>query len=171
MLRSATTKKTALDPQRPGGTRSLDASVLARVAALRTKSIADLKIEWRALFGSDAPNNSRPFLELRLAYRIQELSYGGLGQPIVRLLDAVADEVQGKPGRKAMLRESRTPIVGTRLVREWNGVEHTVTVQRDGFEFEGRLYKSLSAIARGITGTQWNGWRFFGIREIARDVR
>jgi hypothetical protein len=67
-----------------------------------------------------------------------------------------------------MMRESRTPVAGTRLVREWNGVEHTVTVKRDGFEFDGRLYKSLSAIARGITGTQWNGWRFFGIREISR---
>jgi hypothetical protein len=84
------------------------------------------------------------------------------------LLDALADELQGKPGRKAMMRESRTPVVGTRLVREWNGIEHTVTVKRDGFEFDGRLYKSLSAIARGITGTQWNGWRFFGIREISR---
>jgi hypothetical protein len=60
------------------------------------------------------------------------------------------------------------PVVGTRLVREWNGIEHTVTVLRDGFEFAGRKYKSLSAIARAITGTRWNGWRFFGIREIKR---
>lgn len=54
-------------------------------------------------------------------------------------------------------------MAGTRLVREWNGIEHTVTVLRDGFEFEGRKYKSLSAIARAITGTRWNGRRFFGI--------
>ena len=168
MARSAATTSAMLDPPRPGDEGNRDASVLARVATLRTKSIADLKTEWRALFGGDAPNNSRPFLELRLAYRIQELSYGGPGRPTVRLLDALADELHGKPGRKAMMRESRTPVAGTRLVREWNGVEHTVTVKRDGFEFDGRLYKSLSAIARGITGTQWNGWRFFGIREISR---
>jgi len=171
MARSAAAKTTALVPPRPGDDRSRDASVLARVAALRTKSVADLKTEWRALFGRDAPNNSRPFLELRLAHRIQELSYGGPGRPTVRLLDALADERHGKPGRKVLMRQSRTPVAGTRLVREWNGVEHTVTVLRDGFEFEGRLYKSLSAIARGITGTQWNGWRFFGIREIGRDAR
>ena len=64
-----------------------------------------------------------------------------------------------------------TPVIGTRLLREWDGVEHTVTVTKDGYEFEGRLYKSLSAVARTITGTQWNGWRFFGIREISRGQR
>src|SRR5690606_32183143 len=96
---------------------------------------------------------------------VQELAYGGPSRETVRLLDALADELQGKPGRKAMLRESRMPVAGTRLVREWNGVEHTVTVLRDGFEFEGRKYKSLSAIARAIAGTRWNGWRFFGLRE------
>jgi hypothetical protein len=89
----------------------------------------------------------------------------------VRLLDALADELQGKPGRKTVIRESRMPVAGTRLVREWNGVEHTVTVLRDGFEFEGRKYKSLSAIARAIADTRWNGWRFFGIREIKRGER
>jgi hypothetical protein len=74
-------------------------------------------------------------------------------------------------GRRAILSDSRNPVIGTRLLREWDGVEHTVTVTKDGYEFEGRLYKSLSAIARTITGTQWNGWRFFGIREISRGLR
>lgn len=68
-----------------------------------------------------------------------------------------------------MLVDPRKPVAGTRLVREWNGVEHTVTVLRDGFEFEGRTFQSLSAVARPITGTRWNGWRFFGLREIGRD--
>jgi hypothetical protein len=54
------------------------------------------------------------------------------------------------------------------LVREWNGIEHTTIVLRDGYEFEGRKYKSLSAIARDITGTRWNGYRFFGLREGPR---
>ena len=56
-------------------------------------------------------------------------------------------------------------LAGTRLVREWNGVEHTVTILADGFEWQGRKYKSLSAIARDITGTRWNGYRYFGLRE------
>jgi hypothetical protein len=58
------------------------------------------------------------------------------------------------------------PVAGTRLIREWQGVEHTVTVLREGFEWEGRPYKSLSAIARGITGTRWNGLLFFGLKTV-----
>lgn len=152
----------------PNVAKAQEATVLARLAALKTMDVAQLKAEWRKLFDADAPNNSRPFLELRLAYRIQELAYGGPSRETRRLLDALADELQGKPGRKAMIRESRMPVAGTRLVREWNGIEHTVTVLRDGFEWEGRKYKSLSAIARAIAGTRWNGWRFFGLREIKR---
>ena len=59
----------------------------------------------------------------------------------------------------------RKSVAGTRLVREWNGVEHTVTVLTNGFEWQGRRFKSLSAIARQITGTRWNGYRYFGLRE------
>jgi len=158
-------------PPRPGDDKARDATVLARLATLKSLSVNELKGEWRSLFGVDAPNNSRPFLELRLGHRIQELAYGGPSRETVRLLDALADELRGKPGRKAMIGDSRRPVAGTRLVREWNGAEHTVTVLRDGFEFEGRKYKSLSAIARAITGTRWNGWRFFGIREIKRSDR
>ena len=70
--------------------------------------------------------------------------------------------------RKSQIADPRNPVVGTRLIREWNGVEHTITVLRDGFEWQGRPYKSLSAIARAITGTRWNGYRFFGLRERKR---
>ena len=164
----AAAKTMTAGPPRPGDDKARDATVLARLTALKTRSVNELKGEWRSLFGADAPNNSRPFLELRLAWRIQELAYGGASRETVKLLDALASELRGKPGRKAMIVDMRKPIAGTRLVREWNGVEHTVTVLRDGFEFEGRKYKSLSAIARAITGTRWNGWRFFGIREIKR---
>ncbi len=167
----AAAKSMAAGPQRPGDDKARDTPVLARLAALKSMSVNELKAEWRRLFGTDAPNNSRSFLELRLGHRIQELAYGGPSRETVRLLDALADELRGKPGRKAMIADTRKPVAGTRLVREWNGVEHTVTVLRDGFEFEGRKYKSLSAIARSITGTRWNGWRFFGIREIKRSDR
>ncbi|HZP21415.1 MAG TPA: DUF2924 domain-containing protein [Bauldia sp.] len=154
----------ASEPARPGEDESRDTTVLTRLMALKRMSVAGLKAEWRALFGADAPNNSRSFLELRLAYRIQELAYGGPSRETVRLLDALADELRGNPDRKTRIVDPRRPVAGTRLVRQWNGVEHTVTVLRDGFEFEGRKYKSLSAIARAIAGTRWNGWRFFGLR-------
>ena len=164
MAQAAAAKTVIAGPLRTADANAADTTVLARLAALKTMSVNDLKSEWRSLFGSDAPNNSRPFLELRLAYRIQELTSGGFKQQTVRLLDALADEVEGKPVRRSAVADPRKPMAGTRLVREWNGIEHTVTVLRDGFEFEGRKYKSLSAIARAITGTRWNGWRFFGLR-------
>ena len=143
-----------------------NAQVLARLAALKAMSVRELKADWAKLFGTEAPNNSRPFLEQRLAYRIQELTFGGLSKPARQLLDALADEVEGKKVRKSVISDPRNPVIGTRLVREWNGVEHVITVLRDGFDWQGRRYKTLSAIARKITGTQWNGYRFFGLRPI-----
>lgn len=86
-----------------------------------------------------------------------------------RTLDLLADEVAGGSGRKAIILDSRNPVIGTRLVREWDGIEHTVTVMKDGFDWRGRKFKSLSAVARSITGTQWNGYRFFGLREARRN--
>jgi hypothetical protein len=148
----------------PGEDPERDAPVLARLVAMKKMTIKELKSEWRKLFGADAPNKSRPFLELRLGYRIQELAYGGLSKTTVRILDALADEYRGIAVRKPILVDPRKPIAGTKLIREWAGVEHTVTVLREGFEYDGRRYKSLSAIARAITGTRWNGWRFFAIR-------
>ena len=142
--------------------------ILARLAALKAMSVRDLKAEWQALFDAPAPNNSRTFLEGRLAYRIQELTYGGPDKQTRRLLDLLADEVEGTLTRKAQIADPRNPVVGTKLIREWDGIAHTVTVLKDGFDWGGQRYKSLSAVARAITGTRWNGYRFFGLRERKR---
>lgn len=148
-----------------------DGQVLARLAALKDMTVRELKAEWAKLFSSEAPNNSRPFLEQRLAYRIQELTWGGPSKPVRQLLDALADEVEGKKVRQSVISDPRNPVIGTRLVREWDGAEHVITVMKDGFNWQGRRYKSLSAIARDITGTRWNGYRFFGLRDIKGDAR
>ncbi|WP_223425476.1 DUF2924 domain-containing protein [Tateyamaria pelophila] len=142
--------------------------ILARLAALKAMSVNELKAEWQALFDAPAPNNSRNFLEGRLAYRIQELTYGGPDRETRRMLDLLADEVEGHTRRKHQIADPRNPVVGTKLIREWDGVAHTVTVLKDGFEWQGRKFKSLSAVARAITGTRWNGYRFFGLRERKR---
>ena len=142
--------------------------ILARLAALKAMSVNELKTEWQAMFDALAPNNSRTFLEIRLAYRIQELTYGGPDKQTRRLLDLLADEVEGTLTRKAQIADPRNPVVGTKLIREWDGVAHTVTVLKDGFDWGGQRYKSLSAVARAITGTRWNGYRFFGLRERKR---
>ena len=100
-------------------------------------------------------------MESRLAYRIQELAYGGLKPETLKRLAALAEELEPRGSRA---RSGNMPVAGTRLLREWQGVQHITTVLADGFEYEGRPYKSLSAIARAITGTRWNGWLFFGLR-------
>ena len=142
--------------------------ILARLAALKNMTVNELKADWQALFDAPAPNNSRTFLESRLAYRIQELTYGGPYKQTRRLLDLLADEVEGTLTRKAQIADPRNPVVGTKLIREWDGIAHTVTVLKEGFEWGGQRYKSLSAVARAITGTRWNGYRFFGLRERKR---
>lgn len=138
--------------------------VLGRLAALADASMGDLKDQWRALFGAEPPPYSRKFLESRLGYRIQELAYGGLKPETVKRLEALGQQIDGKNITLRRIRQEQRPIAGTRLLREWQGVEHVVTVTRDGFEWQGRPYQSLSAIARAITGTRWNGWVFFGLR-------
>ena len=145
-----------------------DEPILARLAALKAMSVNELKTEWQAMFDAPAPNNSRTFLESRLAYRIQELTYGGPDKQTRRLLDLLADEVEGTLTRKAQIADLRNPVVGTKLIREWDGTAHTVTVLKDGFDWGGQRYKSLSAVARAITGTRWNGYRFFGLRAATR---
>jgi hypothetical protein len=139
-------------------------SVLARLIGLKTAPMPDLKRQWRDLFEAEPPLYNRRFLESRLAYRIQELAYGGLKPETVARLEALGEQLASAKGRARRPEEGNRPITGTRLVREWQGVEHCVTVRQDDYEHEGRPYKSLSAIARLITGTRWNGWVFFGLR-------
>jgi hypothetical protein len=140
----------------------------ARLAALKTTTTPDLKKQWRELFDSEPPPFNRRYLESRLAYRIQELAYGGLKPETVKRLEALGEQLDGGDRKKSRVRADMMPVVGTRLIREWQGVEHVVTVTTDGFEWQGRPYKSLSAIARAITGTRWNGWVFFGLKNHRR---
>jgi len=141
----------------------------ARLAALKTTPTPDLKQQWRDLFDSEPPPFNRRYLESRLAYRIQELAYGGLKPETIRRLERLGEELDGGDKKKRGIHADRDrPITGTRLLREWQGNEQIVTVTAGGFEWQGRPYKSLSAIARAITGTRWNGWVFFGLRRGGR---
>ena len=140
----------------------------ARLAALKTTPMLDLKRQWRELFETEPPAFNRRYLESRLGYRIQELAYGGLKPETVRRLEALGEQLDGGNITTRRIRADLTPIVGTRLLREWQGAEHIVTVTTDGFEWQGRPYRSLSAIARAITGTRWNGLVFFGLKNHRR---
>ena len=123
---------------------------------------AELKQLWRDLYDREPPPYNKPFLVKRLAYRIQELAYGGLSARAEAKLKELIEEEDRRVKGKLPVRKGDRPIAGTRLIREWQGVEHCATVLDDGFEYQGRRYKSLSAIARAITGTRWNGPLFSG---------
>ena len=159
-----TKRSTAAPAAAPTIPKIPPADVLRRLNALQGTPIAHLKQQWRELFGKEPPPWNRAYIQSRLAYRIQELACGGLKPETVDRLVALGEQLDGGNVVLRRIRADSRPLAGTRLLRQWQGVEHVVTVRRDDFEFEGRPYQSLSAIARHITGTRWNGWTFFGLR-------
>jgi hypothetical protein len=146
-------------------------SVLRQIADLQNLSYEELKERWEMLYGGTPPAYNKTFILKRLAYRIQELAYGGLSENAKVMMREVLDangfnEKACDDGRRRRERKQKEgmPVAGTRLTREWNGRRCEVIVVPGGFEFEGRPYKSLSAITKAITGTHWNGPAFFGLR-------
>ncbi|HEV7266524.1 MAG TPA: DUF2924 domain-containing protein [Falsiroseomonas sp.] len=166
MTRGSVTQRRRQEAEQPAPTipKIAPAQVLSRLAALQTATAAELKEQWRALFGKEPPPFNRPYLVSRLSYRVQELAYGGLKPETRARLEALGEQLDGGNVVLRRIRADSRPLPGTRLVREYDGVQHVVTVRADDFEYEGRPYRSLSAIARHITGTRWNGWTFFGLK-------
>jgi len=146
----------------------VNGTVLAQLAALRGAPAGVLKARWRELFDTDPPPYNRRFLESRLAYRIQELTYGGLSGDSLDRLRAMSKQYASQDPAERTAKPAFRPVVGTKLIREWQGLEHCATVRANDFEYLGRPYKSLSSIAREITGTKWNGWVFFGLKNTAQ---
>ncbi len=128
-----------------------------------------MRREWRRLYHGEAPRISRDLLVLALGYRLQEIEHGGLGKATRRKLQTIAKALRttGRVGPTPSL--SLKP--GARLVREWRGRTHTVTVTEDGFEYAGTSYPSLTKIAKKITGAHWSGPRFFGLLQQAPSAR
>ncbi len=141
----------------------------ARLPAPDGASLDELRREWQRLYRSEPPRISRDLLIRGIGYRLQELQYGGLGKSTRRKLKTLAKmfrttgQVAPDPGL------SLKP--GARLVREWRGRTHTVTVTEDGFECGGVSYPSLTKIAKKITGAHWSGPRFFGLVRVAAPHR
>lgn len=120
----------------------------------------DLKAEWARRYGAPAPNLSPDLLRLGIGYKLQEAKLGGISRSTRSLLRQIAARAEeGEKGKP--LPRKLTP--GTRLVRDWHGVGHTVIVLEEGFEYQGKHWKSLTAIAKAITGAAWNGPLFFGL--------
>lgn len=136
-----------------------EAETRDRLVRLEQMSGHELRAEWRRLVRSPPPNLSRDLLVRALAYRVQEIAEGGLPKAALRRLSGLADA--SASGREIACELAPVLKPGARLVREWHGRTYTVAVTHEGFEHEGRVYRSLSQIAREITGARWSGPRFF----------
>ena len=136
-------------------------ALLQQITALNALTAQQLRDEWRRLYRGQPPRLSRDLLIRTIAYRMQELAYGGLSKATQRKLDALTKEMERKGSIVVTPDLSLRP--GARLVREWRGRTHTVVVTQDGFEYAGKTFPSLTKIAHVITGAHWSGPRFFGL--------
>jgi hypothetical protein len=152
--------------------------VPAQLAALDKMTVAQLAEEYRQLYGEPTRARNKPYLQKRLAWRIQELAEGGLPASALQRIKELGDDLPERwrmkqdakvraaaPAQPLEPRDDRVPPVGTVVRRLFNGITYEVTVCAEGFVYAGERFKTLSAIARHITGTPWNGFTFFGLQK------
>jgi hypothetical protein len=159
------------------------ADVARQLAALPSMTVAELTVRYRDVFGEPTRSRNKDYLRKKVAWRIQELAEGGLSDAAKAKIEELASDapVRWQKPQKARAaskatsaapdpgdRDPRLPPVGTELTRTHQGDEHRVLILADGFEYAGTRHKSLSAIAREITGTAWNGFLFFGLADRRR---
>jgi len=138
------------------------------VASLSALGTSTLKQRWKALFGVDASRSvGRSLMIQAIAYRLQEKALGGLKPSAARILDRIGES---RPKGASERIPRRKASAGTVLIREWRGVSHRITVLDSDVVYRGRRYKSLSEVARVITGTHWSGPLFFGLKRRTKEV-
>jgi hypothetical protein len=148
-------------------------SIVVQIAALKPMTVGQLREVYAEKFGEGTKSRNKQWLFKRIAWRIQELAEGGLSERAKKRAAELANDadlrLRPPKGHKTPeapakpKRDARLPAVGAELKREFNGKEHVVTVVATGFIYKGKEYRSLSAIAKQVTGTQWNGFLFFGL--------
>ena len=147
------------------------------IAVLKHMTVAELRAKYAEVFGEETRSRHKMFLVKRIAWRLQSLAEGDLSERARRRAEELANDAdirmtpprrtpgpEGQPVAVGTLRVSadkRLPMPGTVLTREYKGRTIVVTILPNGFEYEGKVYKSLSAVARAVTGTHWNGYHFF----------
>jgi len=171
-----------VEPARPRSSKRLTQSLPAQLAELDSMNVTQLAEKYLELYGEPTRTRNKPYLQKRLTWRLQELAHGGLSQGaiarITQLGDGLPERWRIRQARREEAeqaqqvaevvqpmepRDSRIPPVGTVLRRAFGGAAHDVTVCATGFEYRGANYKTLSAIAKHIAGTPWNGFLFFGL--------
>ena len=141
-----------------------EAVLMAQIEAVRDKDMDELVEQFRDLHGFECGDISIHHLRRRIIYRLQELFYGGVSDADLELLDRIADR-DPLANLKRSRKKNPMRLAGTKLYRVYRGRQYEVTIVRDKeFVFNGETYKSLSAIARKITGMRWNGKQFFGVK-------
>ena len=134
--------------------QTTETSVRRQLLALTQMDKEELVAKWQDLFGTTPPEYGTLFMRKRLAHRIQELFYSGLPE---MLKNQILSQ------KKLQKRNAGILKPGNRIVREWHGVKHEVIIRNNGVEYQGVIYRSLTAVAKKITGGHWNGRHFFGV--------
>ena len=153
------------------------ATIASKVKALQGMSVEALRSEYRKLYGEETTAINKDFLLKKVAWRIQELEYGGVGEDVKEKALGIVESLQlpgriptSKPQRKnkpvvpgKAKKDNRLPMPGAVITKEYKGTTVRVEVLEDGFEYDGCKFKSLSAIAKAVTGSHWNGYKFFSL--------
>lgn len=170
-----------MDDTRPSETRTEPRDFGAEIAQLRAMTVGELRARYGEVFGQAPRSRNKDYLWKRVAYRIQELAEGGLSDRARRRAEELARDadLRTRPHRPIEApaptprqeRDPRLPLAGAVLNRAWAGKEHVVEVLEKGFVYNEHRFDSLSAVARAIAGTRWNGFLFFGLVDKAKEVR
>lgn len=140
-------------------------SVIKQITKLQKMTAQELDNVWRTMFDHEPEVNSRKHIIGKIAYRIQELAYGALDAETEDKIKACAKETQRKNAAQITQKSKKfSPQIGTVISKKYHDKIHEVMVVKEGFAYDGNVYKSLSAIAMKITGTKWNGLKFFNVR-------
>ncbi len=169
--------------------RPEQASMTSQILGLRRMTVRELQAKWVELYGEDTRSCNRQYLWRRLAWRIQELAYGGLSERAKARIAELnrGDDLRFLPPRTwnppttvapgstsgqgaRPVRDPRLPVPGCVLTRKYRGQEVQVAVTETGFEWEGMPFNSLSAVAKAVTVQKWNGWLFFGLTRRKRSA-
>ena len=158
--------------------------ITEQLAALSRMSVGELRERYREVYGEPTRSRNKDYLRKQVAWRIQELDEGGLSERAITRIDELASNAPARwrrPRGQAAIsssneppaqdRDSRLPKPGSVIAKTYKGAEHLVTVRADGFEHAGRVYPSLSAVAKAITSTHWNGFLFFGLKKRGGETR
>jgi len=153
-------------------------NLLTKIMNLKDASLEELKKKYSELFeNKPAPSNNKTYLWKKIAYRLQELEYGGLSvesqgkiQELIQKYDPVNNKAvrpentsQNEPKKANLKRDKRLPIPGTVITKEYKGIKLQVKILESGFEYSNKVYKTLTAIAKEVTGAHWNGYLFFNL--------